>query len=349
MLWKVTARHLLNEVIGQAHIFMKRVNYVIIICVQLSQGGISMNITITGDIGAGKSTIARIIAEQLNMNVIETGELYRKYSNEHGVDVLGQNKSDDWSIDRKIDSEIARLGKEVDNTIFVSRLAWYFVPNAINIYLTVNPVLAAKRVSMNKERVSEKHSGYKETLKYNQERKSLELDRYKKMYDLYDPSGYSHANIVVAIGKNTIEEVSSCIINAIKNNDYGVFIDPKTVLPTQVFRDLNYNTIKNYITEFKYYQDKIYYSEGLSISYDGLNYYVTDGHHRLIAAIKRNIKFIKVSRVNNINFKLDTFTIYDYEDIAGISLLDEVECYNNIPLSITKKSILDEAISSMSP
>ena len=308
-----------------------------------------MNITITGDIGSGKSTVAHIIAEQLNMDVIETGELYRKYSNEHGVDVLGQNKSDDWSIDRKIDSEIARLGKEVDNTIFVSRLAWYFVPNAINIYLTVNPILAAKRVSINKERVSEKHSSYLETLKYNQERKSLELNRYKKMYNLYDPSGYLNADIIVAIGKNTIETVSSCIISAIKNKDYGIFIDPKTILPTQVFRDLNPDRIESYIAEFKEQQGKIYYNEELSICYDGLNYYVTDGHHRLIATIKRNIKFVKVSRINNINFKLDTFTIYDYEDIAGISLADEVECYDTIALDTTKKSILSEAISNMCP
>lgn len=308
-----------------------------------------MNITITGDIGSGKSTVARIIAEQLNMDVIETGELYRKYSNEHGVDVLGQNKSDDWSVDRKIDSEIARLGKEVDNTIFVSRLAWYFIPNAVNIYLTVNPILAAKRVSINKERVSEKHSSYLETLKYNQERKSLELDRYKKMYNLYDPSGYLNADIIVAIGKNTIETVSSCIIRAIKNKDYGIFIDPKTILPTQVFRDLNPDRIESYIAEFKEQQDKIYYNEELSICYDGLNYYVTDGHHRLIATIKRNIKFVKVSRINNINFKLDTFTIYDYEDIAGISLADEVECYDTIALDTTNKSILNEAISSMCP
>ena len=306
-----------------------------------------MNITITGDIGSGKSTIAHIIAEQLNMDVIETGELYRKYSNEHGVDVLSQNKSDDWSIDRKIDSEIARLGKEVDNTIFVSRLAWYFVPNAVNIYLTVNPVLAAKRVYMNKERVSEKHSSYLETLKYNQERKSLELDRYKKMYNLYDPSGYSNADIVVAIGKNNIKEVSSCIISAIKKNDHGIFIDPKTILPTQVFRDLNPDTINSYITEFKDQQGKIYYNEELTLCYDGLNYYVTDGHHRLIAIIKSDIKFVKVSQINNIKHKLDTFTIYDYEELAGVSLLDEVECYETIALGTTEKSILDEAISSM--
>ena len=308
-----------------------------------------MNITITGDIGSGKSTVARIIAEQLNMNVIETGELYRKYSNEHGVDVLGQNESNDWSIDRKIDNEIVRLGKEVDNTIFVSRLAWYFVPNAINIYLTVNPILAAKRVSMNKERVSEKHSSYVETLKYNQERKSLELNRYKKMYNLYDPSGYLNADIIVAIGKNTIETVSSCIISAIKNKDFGIFIDPKTILPTQVFRDLNPDIIESYIAEFEEQQDKIYYNEELSLCYDGLNYYVTGGHHRLIAIIKRNIKFVKVSRINDINFKLDTFTIYGYEDIAGISLADEVECYDTIALDTTKKSILSEAISNMYP
>ena len=169
------------------------------------------------------------------------------------------------------------------------------------------------------------------------------------MYNLYDPSGYLNADIIVAIGKNTVEPVSSCIISAIKNKDYGIFIDPKTILPTQVFRDLNPDRIESYIAEFEEQQDKIYYNEELSLCYDGLNYYVTDGHHRLIAIIKRNIKFVKVSRINNINFKLDTFTIYDYEDIAGISLADEVECYDTIALDTTKKSILSEAISNMCP
>ena len=39
-----------------------------------------MNITITGDIGAGKSTVAKRIANILKMNVVEAGDIYRKYS-----------------------------------------------------------------------------------------------------------------------------------------------------------------------------------------------------------------------------------------------------------------------------
>ena len=308
-----------------------------------------MNITITGDIGSGKSTVASIIADKLNMTIVETGELYRKYSNEKGTDVLGQNKSDDWSIDRKIDTEIQRLGKEMDNTIFVSRLAWHFVPDAINVYLTVNPVLAAKRVLANKSRISEKHSDYKETIKYNAERKTLELNRYKKMYNLDDPSGYTNADIIVAIGKNNVDDVSNCIIRAIQNNEFGTFIDPKTCLPTQVIRDFNPNRLTEYIQDFSKIIDDVYASNSLVISYDGLNYYINDGHHRVIALVKNNIKFVRVYGVNNISVKPDIFTIYDFEDLAGINLEDELECYNEIPLVNKERSILDIAISSMNP
>ena len=101
-----------------------------------------MNITITGDLGSGKTTVSKLLAEKLGMEVVDTGMIYRKFAEDKGMDVLEQNNSDDWSIDRKIDSEVERLGKEKDNQIFVSRLAWHFIPNALKIYLTINPLLA---------------------------------------------------------------------------------------------------------------------------------------------------------------------------------------------------------------
>lgn len=61
--------------------------------------GYIMNITITGDIGAGKSTVAKCIASILKMDVVEAGDIYRKYSESKGLNVLEQNKTDDWSID----------------------------------------------------------------------------------------------------------------------------------------------------------------------------------------------------------------------------------------------------------
>ena len=252
-----------------------------------------MNITITGDIGSGKSTVAKKLAESLNMKIVEAGELYREYSNKQGRDVLSQNKSDDWSIDKEIDSKIESIGKDSDNIIFVSRLAWHFVSNAIHIYLAINPVLAAKRVFDSKFRTSEKHSSWEETFKYNKERKELELKRYSQMYGIEDATGYNNSDIIVVVGKNNVDSVADCIINAIKTNDFGLYIDPNVLLPTQSFRDFNMNTLNDYISIY----NKPNMGINAVVDFYNSNYYCKDGHHRVLAAIKNELKFIKIPQV----------------------------------------------------
>ena len=116
----------------------------------------NFNITITGDIGSGKSTVSKKLAEKLNMSIIDSGQLYREFASSKNISVLEQNNSDDRSIDIKIDNTIESIGKEQKGIIFVSRLAWYFVPDAIKIYLKVNPLLAAERI-VKDNRVGEKH------------------------------------------------------------------------------------------------------------------------------------------------------------------------------------------------
>lgn len=303
-----------------------------------------MNITITGDIGSGKSTVAKRISELLNMDVIETGELYRKYSKDKGVDVLTQNKSDDRSIDKKIDSEIERLGKERNNIIFVSRLAWHFVPDAIHIYLVINPILAAKRITENKERVGESHINWVETYWYNRERKILELNRYKDMYGLDDPSGYTKSDIVVVVGKNSIDLVANCIVQAIRNKEYGFFIDPKTLLPTQTIRDFNMNALDDYIKSISTQKDLPYINlEVDCVTYDGESFFIEDGHHRTVAAIKNDIPFIRTDKPVTVGTKMKVVNQYDYEDLANISLTDEVAYIKNDFTSSLIKSITTEA------
>ena len=298
-----------------------------------------MNITITGDIGSGKSTVATKLAELLNMQVVEAGAIYREYSNSIGKDVLMQNKSDDWSIDRMIDSKIETLGKTSNNTIFVSRLAWHFVPNAVKVYLAINPVLASKRIYESKSRVSESHASWEETLRYNKERKELELKRYKDMYNISDPSGYAEADFVVVVGKNSVDDVVECLAQAIQNNKIGTYIDPKIILPTQTIRDFNANVLNRYLEIY----DKHTLGVNAIINHYNGNYYCVDGHHRIAASIKNGAPFILVPTIETVCTKPDIYTIYDYEDMVGISLDDEVYLHEHV--NTNRREIILEVLS----
>lgn len=280
-----------------------------------------MNITITGDIGSGKSTVAKELAKRLSMSIVDTGQLYRKYAQDKGLNVLEQNKSEDWSIDHLIDEELIELGKMKDNQIFVSRLAWHFVRNAIRIYLVVNPMLAACRIAEDKTRNSESHTSIEETYNYNKSRKSLELDRYAKLYSLDDPSGLSHADIVIVVGKNSVEDVCDCIELALQNNDFGYYIDPKTLIPTQCIRDYNMGTINDYFEEVGYGTVKCL---NIPICKSGELYYVKDGHHRVAACIRNGVKFIRTNNVTDQYCYTESRDIYDYEELVSISLQDEL-------------------------
>ena len=278
-----------------------------------------MNITITGDIGSGKSTVSKLLADLLNMRVVDSGTLYRKYSENKGMDVLQQNKSDDWSIDRMIDNKIAELGRNEDNIIFVSRLAWNFVPNAVKIYLVVNPVTAAKRIAADDSRTGESHRSWEETLVYNKERKELELKRYADMYGLKDPSGLSSADIVLVVGKNDVNTVANSLYEIIQKNAKGFYIDPKVMLPTQTIRDYDILTLNSYLSLLP---KGVQYIKAIVNSYNG-NYYIMDGHHRILAAIKLKVPYVCIPKPIEVVDKPTLPNIYDYEDISGVSFYDE--------------------------
>lgn len=281
-----------------------------------------MNITITGDIGSGKSTIANRLAELLNMQVVETGDIYRKYADTKGLNVLTQNRSDDYSIDRKIDSEIEEMGKTVNNTIFVSRLAWHFIPKAFHIYLVVNPVLAAKRISEDKKRVSEHHVNWEETLRYNEERKLLELLRYRSMYYLNDPSGYNVSDVVVVVGNRTVEQVAQLLYKVVTTRDCGFYVDPSVLVPSQSIKDYNMNTLALYTEHLKDCND-VYVDMGVYVSSYKHIYYVNDGHHRVLASVHKGIPFMKTNTPDEVVAKPTFYNFYDYEDMANVSLENE--------------------------
>ena len=98
-----------------------------------------MNITITGNLGSGKSSVAKKLIEK-GYEYSSTGNIFRQLAMERGLSVEEFNKQineaasrGDHSVDKMIDDTTTRIGKERDQVVFDSRLAWHFAPESFKI------------------------------------------------------------------------------------------------------------------------------------------------------------------------------------------------------------------------
>jgi cytidylate kinase len=114
----------------------------------MDKRGKFIKISITGDLGSGKSTVCSYLKEHYGLKVYSTGQIQRSLAQRHNMDVLAFNKYMEThpEIDGEIDAELAMLGKRSEDMVFDSRMAWHFVPDSFKVYLTVDIDEAARRV-----------------------------------------------------------------------------------------------------------------------------------------------------------------------------------------------------------
>ena len=174
-----------------------------------------MNITITGKLGSGKSTICSEL-KSMGYEVITAGSIFRDIANERGISVVELNEmaKDDPSIDRLIDSRTTKLGKEKDHCIFDCRLGWLFIPDSFKVFIDVDIRTAAMRIINDSERVAEAYKSIEETEEAIQRRQELERDRYNKLYvaDIYDLDNYDMVLDSTSIGARELAELISALL-----------------------------------------------------------------------------------------------------------------------------------------
>ena len=155
-----------------------------------------MHITLTGNLGSGKSTISKIFSEQ-GYEIYSTGKIQRTLAAERGLTVLEMNKlmDTDHSFDNIIDETTTRLSKEHSEDLFFdSRLAWHFAVNSFKIFLSVDINEAARRVFNDDKRGDvEKYRSVDEAKANLIARAEAEDARYKELYDInyFDMSNYN--------------------------------------------------------------------------------------------------------------------------------------------------------------
>lgn len=177
-------------------------------------------ITISGMLGAGKSTTAKQLAEELGYLHFSSGDLMRAIGKEHGIDDIRQvnlENEKDHKFDYLVDERLRQIGKNENEIIIDSRMAWHWIPEAFKVFLDISLDDAVPRImaSISPERRTTEHipDDPKEYKKLLKERMDSENRRYYKLYgvDLYDLSQY---DLVIDTRNNPFDAVVEEVLTA---------------------------------------------------------------------------------------------------------------------------------------
>ena len=147
-----------------------------------------MHITLTGNLGSGKSTICRILENEYGKEIYSTGKVQRAIAQEMGISVLEMNQlmCKDHKYDHLIDDTTAKISRENPDKpiVFDSRLAWNFVEKSFKVFLSVNLSVAAERVFNDNRGNVESYTTVEDAKRQLSLRAETEDVRYKELYGL---------------------------------------------------------------------------------------------------------------------------------------------------------------------
>ena len=171
-------------------------------------------ITITGDLGSGKSTVANLLTERLQYDYIYTGKIQREIANKYNMTTLELNKYAEThpEIDEEIDSTFKSLN-ESSNLIVDSRLAWFFLPQSFKVYLQADLAVAIRRISDDDLRINESYASVEEAATQITERKISENKRYMELYGA-NCDDFSNFDLIIDTTYLTPLQVADKIISA---------------------------------------------------------------------------------------------------------------------------------------
>ncbi len=184
-------------------------------------------VSFNGQEGSGKSTIATMVAEKLDLPRYYMGQIFRDMAKARGLDLVAFRRvcDNDPSFDKKVDDYVLKLAKEQHRFVIESRTAWHFIPDSVKIYLKVEPPVAAERIlrSMSAKQNRGNEDSYLDTVENIKEsilkRRKEDSERYLALYGIKQDDEKNY-DLIVDTTKLTVEEVFLRVMQFIdlKNN-----------------------------------------------------------------------------------------------------------------------------------
>jgi CMP/dCMP kinase len=170
------------------------------------------NIAISGDIGTGKSTLSKLLAEKLGWEYISAGNFFRDWYKAQGMEV-----SKVYGIpeeeDRKMEESFKQKMQENSNTIFESRLAGWLAKD----YPETLKVLCVVEEETGFKRVAKRDSVSKEDAQKLSLQRSKDLrEKFQKLYGVSDFLDSKYFDLVIDTTNLSPEKVLQKVLEKLK-------------------------------------------------------------------------------------------------------------------------------------
>ncbi|MFZ4454659.1 MAG: cytidylate kinase family protein [Bacteroidales bacterium] len=165
-------------------------------------------ITLSGNAGTGKTTIAKTISEQLKFEFISIGNFTREYAKAKfnmNINDFQLKCLQEPELDNIIDIRFSDLCNQKDGIVADYRLGFYFIKGAFNVLLKVSDDVAFNRINYanRTDELTDKES----IGKRNHDMKQRFIDKYD--IDYTDEKNYS---LIINTDNYSPTEVSKLII-----------------------------------------------------------------------------------------------------------------------------------------
>lgn len=167
--------------------------------------GKEIRVAISGKSGCGNTTVSRIIAEALDISLVNF--TFRSLAQELRLELpeIIERAKTDFSFDRMVDTRQVELARR-SSCVLGSRLAIWMLSEAdLRVYLTASEETRSRRI-MNREGGS-----LSDIMAFTAMRDAEDMRRYRELYGI-DTDEYSFADLVIDVERIGAEEIARAIL-----------------------------------------------------------------------------------------------------------------------------------------
>lgn len=193
-------------------------------------------ISLAGQVGSGKSTVARLICERTGRGLFSTGRIFRELAERMGMTVLQLNEYANThpEVDDEVDGHLRRLAANPEPLVIDSRMAFFFVPASYKVYLVVDPLVGGARV-YGAGRKDESYRSVGAAEAEGKTRERVEAHRYHELYGVVRDD-WANYDLVVDTTDVSAEVVADVILATLADDETlptpRCLLAPRRLVPT---------------------------------------------------------------------------------------------------------------------